>query len=91
MPADELEKARNVAKGRFVLQTESPHGLIMFGLRREVLEGTTAEPEEILAGLDAVTVEDVQRVGQDLIDSKAMHLAVIGPFEDEERFAKLLA
>jgi predicted Zn-dependent peptidase len=32
---DELEKARGLAKGRFVLQTESPQGLIMFGLRRE--------------------------------------------------------
>ena len=39
VPADELEKARNFAKGRFVLQLESPQGLIMFGLRREVLEG----------------------------------------------------
>jgi predicted Zn-dependent peptidase len=39
VPADELEKAKNVAKGRFVLQTESPHGMIVFGLRREVLEG----------------------------------------------------
>ena len=37
-PADELEKARNFAKGRFVLQLESPQGLIMFGLRKEVLE-----------------------------------------------------
>src|SRR5205814_3184728 len=38
VPADELEKARNFAKGRFVLQLESPHGLVMYGLRREVLE-----------------------------------------------------
>ena len=38
VPADELEKARNFAKGRFVLQLESPQGLILFGLRREVLE-----------------------------------------------------
>jgi predicted Zn-dependent peptidase len=93
VPADELEKARNVAKGRFVLQTESPHGLIMFGLRREVLEGTTAEPEEILAGLDAVTVEDVQRVAQDLIGDERLKLALIGPFEQDqqERFEKLLA
>ena len=37
VPADELEKARALAKGRFVLQTESPNGLILFGLRREVL------------------------------------------------------
>ena len=67
VPAGELEKARALAKGRFVLQTESPNGLILFGLRREVLEGAAAEPEEILAGLDAVTVEDVQRVAQDVI------------------------
>jgi predicted Zn-dependent peptidase len=93
VPDDELEKARNVAKGRFVLQTESPHGLIMFGLRREVLEGQTAEPEEILAGLDAVTAEDVQRVAQDIIGEKGLKLALIGPFEqtEQERFEKLLA
>src|SRR5438445_3391548 len=36
LPADELEKARNFAKGRFVLQLESPQGLMMFGLRKEV-------------------------------------------------------
>ena len=91
VPAEELEKARSLAKGRFVLHTESPQGLVMFGLRREVLEGETLEPEQLLAELDKVTVEDVQRVGQELIDSKALHLAVIGPFEDDERFSKLLA
>ena len=74
-----------------MLHTESPQGLVMFGLRREVLEGRALEPEQMLAELDKVTVEDVQRVAQDLIDAKALHLAVIGPFEDDERFAKLLA
>ena len=38
LPAEELEKARNFAKGRFVLQLESPQGLMLFGLRKEVLE-----------------------------------------------------
>jgi predicted Zn-dependent peptidase len=91
VPSDELEKARSLAKGRFVLQTESPQGLILFGLRREVLEGKAAEPEELLAGLDAVTAEDVQRVAQDVIGSDALRLAVIGPFEDADRFEKLVA
>ena len=45
----------------------------------------------MLAELDKVTVEDVQRVGQALIDAKALHLAVIGPFEDDERFVNLLS
>jgi predicted Zn-dependent peptidase len=91
VPDDELEKARALAKGRFVLQTESPNGLLLFGLRREVLEGSAVEPEELLAGLDAVTAEDIQRVAQDIIGSHGLNLALIGPFDDEERFAKLLA
>jgi predicted Zn-dependent peptidase len=90
VPAEELEKARALAKGRFVLQTESPNGMILFGLRREVLEGAAIEPEELLAGLDAVTAEDVQRVAQDVIGGSGINLAVIGPFDDEEKFAKLL-
>jgi len=90
VPADELEKARSYAKGRFVLQLESPQGLIMFGLRREVLEGRAAEPAEVLAGLEAVTAEDVQRVAQDVIGRNGLNLALIGPFEGSERFEKLL-
>jgi predicted Zn-dependent peptidase len=88
---EELEKARSLAKGRFVLQTESPNGLILFGLRREVLEGAAIEPEELLAGLDAVTAEDVQRVARDVIGGSGLRLAVIGPFDEAETFEALLA
>jgi predicted Zn-dependent peptidase len=91
VPADELEKARNSAKGRFVLQLESPHGTIMFGLRREVLEGEAVEPSEIVAGLDAVTAEDIQRVAQEVIGNQGLQLALIGPFDDPDRFEALLA
>jgi predicted Zn-dependent peptidase len=90
VPADELEKARNFAKGRFVLQLESPQGLILFGLRREVLEGRAPDLDEVLEGLNAVTAEDVQRVGQDLIADEKLRLALIGPFEDAEHFDSLL-
>jgi predicted Zn-dependent peptidase len=73
-----------------VLQLESPQGLIMYGLRREILEGRTAEPEEVLAAVDAVTAEDVQRVAQDVVAAHDLKLAVIGPFDEPERFEKLL-
>ena len=76
-----------------MLQTESPHGLVMFGLRREVLEGGATEPEEVLEGLDAVTAEDVQRVAQDVIGGNGLNLALIGPFEQDqqEHFEELLS
>jgi predicted Zn-dependent peptidase len=91
VPQDELDKSKSFVKGRFVLQLETSQGLIMFGLRREVLEGQTPDPEEILAQIDKVTVEEVQRVARDVIEQRGMNLAVIGPFDDAERFEKLLA
>jgi predicted Zn-dependent peptidase len=88
--ADELEKARNFAKGRLVLSLEDPKGTISFGLRDEVLEGRIREPEEVLAALDRVTLDDVHRVAQDVIRAERLNLAVIGPFDDPERFEPLL-
>jgi len=90
VPGDELEKARAFSKGRFVLELESPQGLVLFGLRREVLEGSVPDLEEVLAGIDGVTAEDVQRVAQDLITDETLRLAVIGPFDDAARFERLL-
>jgi predicted Zn-dependent peptidase len=91
VPQDELDKAKSFANGRFVLQLETSHGLIMFGLRREVLESRTPDPEEVLAELDKVAAEDVQRVAQDVIATRGLNLAVIGPFDDPARFEQLLA
>ena len=91
VPQDELDKAKSFAKGRFVLQLESPQGLIMFGLRREVLESRTPDPAEILTEIEKVTVEDVQRVAGEVIEQRGLNLAVIGPFEDAARFEELLA
>jgi predicted Zn-dependent peptidase len=91
VPEDELAKAKSFSKGRFVLQLETSQGLIMFGLRREVLEGRTPDPEEILAQIAKVTVADVQRVARELIEGRGLNLAVIGPFDDPSRFEELLA
>ena len=90
LPAEELQKARNFAKGRFVLQLESPQGLMLFGLRKEVLERETPDPDEVLRGLDAVTADDVARVASELITPEHLRLAVIGPFDDASRFEPLL-
>jgi predicted Zn-dependent peptidase len=91
VPADELEKARGFAKGRFVLRLESPQGAIQYGLRREVLENEIEEPDDLLRRLDEVTVEDVQRVAKDLFEDDRFYLALVGPFDDPTHFEELLA
>ena len=44
-----------------------------------------------LAGLAAVTAEDVQRVAADIVREDRLNLAVIGPFKSPGRFERLLA
>ena len=90
MPADELEKARNFAKGRFVLQLESPHGTIMFGLRREVLEGRAEEPRRC-STRSTRSRPRTSSASRRRSSSDGPYLAVIGPFDDAARFEKLLA
>jgi len=91
VPEDELAKARNYARGRFVFQTETPQGLMQYALRRELVEGDCPDPAEVLAGLGAVTAEDVLRVSYDLFGSPAaLRLALIGPFDDASQLERLL-
>ncbi len=86
VPPDELEKARNFSKGRFVLQLESPQGTIMFGLRREVLEGRRGRP-------GGGARRDQRGHGRGRPAGRArgdpgnggMRLAVVGPFDDAKR------
>ncbi|TML69676.1 MAG: insulinase family protein [Actinobacteria bacterium] len=89
VPEDELVKAKSFAKGRFALQLESPHGTVMFGMRREVLEGAAEEPEAVIEGINAVTLDDVARVAQDVIGGR-LYLALVGPFDDPGRFEKII-
>ncbi len=88
--ADELDKARNYAKGRFVFSTETPQGLIGHGLRGEVLQGRPWDPDEVVAELDRVTPDDVQRVAHETL-AGGLYLVAIGPFDDAGRFEALIA
>lgn len=86
----EFTKAKNYLKGKFVLGVEDPRGLIMFGARREVVEGGYWEPAQALAAIDAVTIEDVRRVARETFDVRNANLAIVGPYDDTARFEKLL-
>src|SRR5947209_6507887 len=76
---DELTKAKRFLTGRLVLGLEDPRGQILHGLRGELLEGRTRELDEITAGFDSVTADDVQRVAEELIRPELMTVAAIGP------------
>ena len=87
VPAEELEKARSFAKGRFVLGLESPHGTIMFGLRREMLEGGRWSRRRCSRGSTPSPSRTSSASRRRSLGGE-LRLALIGPFDDPERFER---
>ena len=55
-----------------------------------LLEKKIKDPQEIIEMVDKVSPDDIQRVAKDIFRPKELNLAIIGPYNDEERFLKLL-
>ena len=81
---DEIAKAKRYLVGRTVLGVEDARGMILHGLRRELIEDATIELDELFARINAVTIDDVRRVAAELIVASRASLAVIGPFDDAD-------
>lgn len=90
VPKEELKKAQSYLKGKMVLNLEDSEEFAHLLAKYELLHGQAKSPEEVMKLIDSVTVADVRRVAQDLFVEEKMKLAVIGPYNDEERFKALL-
>jgi predicted Zn-dependent peptidase len=86
----ELKKAKEFLKGRLILSLEDSHSVADLFARSLLLENKVRSPEEIIKGIDRVTAEDIQRVSQKIFLPKNLNLAIIGPYQKEEKFVKLL-
>jgi predicted Zn-dependent peptidase len=90
IPAAEIKKGKEVLKGRLKLSMESTLNVAEeFGLR-ELLEKRVLTVEEIINLIDRVTADDIFRVATRVFKTERLNLSLIGPFEDETRFLKLL-
>lgn len=84
IPADEIAKAKRYLIGHTVLNQEDPSGRIFFGLRRELLDGGWVGLDEVIAGIEAVTPEDLRRIGERVVRLDRAVLAGVGPLDDVE-------
>lgn len=80
---EELRRAKDFAKGRMILTWEDSFKVASFYTSQELLEKKIETPEEVLAKVDAVTAEDIQRVAKSIFANHNLNLAIIGPFKKE--------
>lgn len=88
--AEELANAQEYIKGHLALSLEDSQEVAdLFG-EDLLIEGKTKTIKEIIAGVEAVTVKQVQTLAKKLLVDNQLHLTVVSPLADESKFAKLI-
>jgi len=87
---DELARGKGQVRGGLVLGLEDTGSRMSRIGKAELLAGELWSTAEVLAAIDAVTIDDVRDVATTLLDVTPT-LAVIGPFDGDRDFSSAVA
>ncbi len=82
--SDDVEKAKEMLKGRLLLSIEDSHDVASLIGTKYLLDERIISPEEIIARIDAVTKDDVVFLAKELFVKEKLSIAVIGPFTKKD-------
>jgi len=86
----ELEKAKGYLKGHLALSLEDTSDVNAFFGHEYLMLGKVRTPEEVFKKIDKVKIEEVITRVRKIFDPRKINLAIIGPYENESEFAKIL-
>jgi len=92
VPEDELGRFKAYIRGSMVLGLEGTQQVASWLGGQESLRGSVMDIDEVIARVDAVTPQDIQRVAQTCFAPEWRRLAIIGPYglNQAECFGELL-
>ena len=86
----EVTKAKEYLKGKLLLDWEDSREVAGEYVEDWLAEGRVRTAEEIIGGVEAVTLAEVRRLAGEVLVGKHLNLAVIGPYSEPDKFEKLL-
>jgi predicted Zn-dependent peptidase len=87
---DELQRVKEQVKGGILLSLEDTWSVASRNGSHELRYGRVIPVEQVVAEVEQVTRDDVLRVAGRVLREDALHLAVIGPFDDADELGQLL-
>jgi len=88
--AQELKKAKEYVKGKTLLAVETSDDWGEWYGFRELFGEEMISPSEYNQRIEMVSADEIQSVAANLLRGDRLNLGVVGPFNDEERFEKIL-
>ncbi len=86
----ELQKSKELIKGRLLLRTEDTRSVAGWFGAQEMVTGQVLMIDEVVRRVDAVTLEDVRRVTDTLLRTEKLSLTVVGPTRARKGLQRLL-
>ena len=86
----ELQRAKDQVEGSMALGLEHSDAVAEMYAESLIFHNKILTPEEELDKMKKVTLDQVLEAASDIFDNSKLNLSLIGPFEDENEFKKLL-
>jgi predicted Zn-dependent peptidase len=90
LPDVEVDKGKQMARGRIQLRMEDTRSVAGWLGSQELLLGEILTVDEVVARIDAVTRDDLLRVGHQYLQPSLATLAAVGPFDGSGTFDGLI-
>lgn len=88
--AEELTRAKEYVKGKFILSLEDSENVAGWLGKQALFERSVRTTAQRLAAVNAVTQRSVNAAAAHVLRQRAFRLAIIGPYASAQPFAKLL-
>ena len=90
IPEAEINKARELFKGRILLRMEDSRSVAGWTGSQEILLGEILTVDEVVAIVDAITGEELQKIADEVLKGEGLRLAAVGPIDPEGNWEDLL-
>jgi len=90
VPVAELNKVKELTKGRLLLRMEDSRSVAGWTGGQEILTGRILSVEQVVSIIDGITAEDIRQVAEELLVDSRLRLAVVGPVAEDEPLDELL-
>ena len=88
--AGELTRAKELSKGRLYLRFEDSQNVALWYGSQEILTQQILDIDDVISIVDAITMDALKEVAEEIITDSGLNLAVTGPIKEAESYRKSL-
>ncbi len=84
--ATELTRAKELSKGRLYLRFEDSQNVASWYGGQEILTQQILDIDDVISIVDAITIDELKEVAEEILTDSGLNLAVTGPIKEEEPY-----